>query len=76
MINYFLVGGDIFIDSETFLMTDFINFKIKSTQSLKNDYRSKMYVYIFIKMSAHTYTSIYIYTIFLKKRKISSAHPT
>jgi hypothetical protein len=27
--NYFLVGGDIPVDNETFLVTDFVNFKIK-----------------------------------------------
>jgi hypothetical protein len=30
MVNYFLVGDNISINSETFLMTDFINLKIKS----------------------------------------------
>jgi hypothetical protein len=32
MVNYFLVEDDVFIDSDAFLMTDFINLKIKSTQ--------------------------------------------
>jgi hypothetical protein len=36
MINYFLVGGDISIDNDEFLMTDFVNFEIKSAQFFKN----------------------------------------
>jgi hypothetical protein len=30
-VNYFLVEDDIPVDSETLLMTDFVNLKIKST---------------------------------------------
>jgi hypothetical protein len=33
MINYFLVECDVFIDNGTFLLTDFVNLKIKSVQS-------------------------------------------
>jgi hypothetical protein len=31
MFNYFSVGDDVLIDSETFLVTDFVNLKIKPT---------------------------------------------
>jgi hypothetical protein len=58
---------DISVDSETFLMTDFVNLNIKSTQSFGGVHRDRMYVYIFIGMSVHTYMSIYIYTVFLTK---------
>jgi ABC-type uncharacterized transport system substrate-binding protein len=34
MINFLLVKGDVFIDSEALLVTDFVNLKIKLTQSL------------------------------------------
>jgi hypothetical protein len=50
------VRGDVSVDSETLLMTVFMNLKIKSTQ------------YVFIKLSAHTYMSIYVCTDFFKKR--------
>jgi hypothetical protein len=33
MVNYFLVRDGVFVDSETLLMTDFINLKIKAAQS-------------------------------------------
>jgi hypothetical protein len=42
------VGGDVSVDSETLLMTDFVNLKINSIQSFKSVYRDMVYVYIFI----------------------------
>jgi hypothetical protein len=36
MINYFLVRGDVLVDNDELLMTDFINLEIKSIQSFKN----------------------------------------
>jgi hypothetical protein len=57
------------VDSEMLLMTDFMNFKIKLVQSFRCAYRDRMYIYIFIEVSAHTYINICIYTIFLKKEK-------
>jgi hypothetical protein len=33
MTNYFLIEDDVFINSEMLLMTDFVNLKIKPTQS-------------------------------------------
>jgi hypothetical protein len=44
-----------------------MNLKIKSVQSFGCTHRVRMYVYVFIGVSAHTYMSIYIYTVFLKK---------
>jgi hypothetical protein len=58
------MGGDIPIDSETFLVTDFMNLKIKPTQSFRGAYRDRVYVHVFIGVSAR---SICVYTIFLKK---------
>jgi hypothetical protein len=49
------------------LVTDFVNLKIKSAQSFRCVHRDRMYVHVFIRMSAHIYISIYIYTVFLKK---------
>jgi hypothetical protein len=48
MINYFLVKDDVTIDNKTFLVADFINFKIKPAQSFRVVHRSKMCVHIFI----------------------------
>jgi hypothetical protein len=49
-INYFLVGDNVSVDSEMFLITNFINFKIKSTQSFKNTHINMMCVYILIHL--------------------------
>jgi hypothetical protein len=54
----FLVGGDIPVDSETILMINFVNFKIKSTQSFEYAYRDRVYIHVFIDMGTHTYMSI------------------
>jgi hypothetical protein len=62
---YFVVGDDVHIDSEVFLVTDFVNLKIKSVQFLEVlidiDYT---YVYTFIGVSAYTCISIYVYIMF------------
>jgi hypothetical protein len=58
---------DVLIDSETRLMTDFVNLKIKPAQSSKCGHRDRVCVRVFIRMSTHTCMSIYIYTVFLKK---------
>jgi hypothetical protein len=64
-----LVKGDVLINSETLLVTDFVNFNIKLAQSFRCAHKDKMYVYVFIRMSVCTYMSICIYTIFLKREK-------
>jgi hypothetical protein len=67
MTNYFLVGGDVPVDSEALLVTDFVNLKIKPTQSFRGAHRGRVCVRVFIGVSAHTCISICIYTVFLKK---------
>jgi hypothetical protein len=67
-VHYFLVGGDVPVDSESLLMTDFVNLKIKPAQSFGGAHKSKVCVHVFIGVNAHTYMSIYIYIVFLKKR--------
>jgi hypothetical protein len=61
------VGGDIPADSEMFLVTDFMNLKIKSAQSFGGAHRGRVCVRVFIGVSARTCMSIYVYTVFLKK---------
>jgi hypothetical protein len=71
MTNYFLVGCDVPIDSETLLMIDFMNFKIKLTQSFRFAHRGRVYVRMFIGVSAHIYMNICVYSVFLKKSQQS-----
>jgi hypothetical protein len=61
------VKDDVLIDSETFFVTDFVNFKIKLTQSFRDAHKVRVCVYIFIGVSTHTCINIYVYIIFLKK---------
>jgi hypothetical protein len=68
MTNYFLVGGDIPVDSESLLITNFVNLKIKSVKSFEGAHRGRMCMSIFIGVNAHTCMSIYICTV-SKKRK-------
>jgi hypothetical protein len=67
MANYSFSGRRRLIDSETLLVTDFVNLKINSAQSFKSVYRDMVYVYIFIWVSTHICMCIYICTMFLKK---------
>jgi hypothetical protein len=46
------------IDSEMLLMTDFVNLKIKPAQSFKDTHMDRMYVRVFIDVSARTCMSI------------------
>jgi hypothetical protein len=65
------VGGDVLIDSEAFLVTDFVNLKIKLTQSFRCAYRGRVCVRVFIEVSACTCISICVCTVFLKKTKLT-----
>jgi hypothetical protein len=60
------VGGDVPVDSEALLVTDFVNLNIKPSQSFEDAHRNRVCVPIFIGVSAHTCMSIYVYTVFLK----------
>jgi hypothetical protein len=59
------VGGDVPIDSETLLVTDFVNLKIKPAQSFGSDHKGRVCVRVFIGVSARTCMSIYVCTVFL-----------
>jgi hypothetical protein len=61
------VGGDALIDSETLLVTDFVNLKIKLTQSFRGAHKDKVCVRVFIGVSGRTYMNICVFTVFLKK---------
>jgi hypothetical protein len=52
------VKDDFPVDSETLLVTDFVNLKIKSAQSFRSGHRGRMYVRVFIEIIARTCMSI------------------
>jgi hypothetical protein len=60
------VGDDITVDIKTPLLTDFVNLKIKSTQSFRCVHRGRMCVRVFIGVSDRMCMSICVYTVFLK----------
>jgi hypothetical protein len=68
--NYSFSGRRHPVDSETLLVTDFVNLKIKPTQSFGCAHRGRVCVRVFIAVSAHTYVSICVCTVFLKKSSL------
>jgi hypothetical protein len=66
------VGDDVLINSDALLMINFMNLKIKSAQFFRCVHMNRVYVHVFIKMSVHICISMYIYTIFLKKKIYSN----
>jgi hypothetical protein len=71
------VIDDILVDSETFLVTDFVNLKIKPSQSFRDAHKDKMCIRVFIEVSIHIYIYKYLclYCVF-KKRKIRDSGKT
>jgi hypothetical protein len=61
------VGDDVPVDSDVLLMTDFVNLNIKPAQSFECAHRGRVYMRVFIGVSAHSCMSICICTVFLKK---------
>jgi hypothetical protein len=65
------VGGDIYVDSETLLMIDFMDLKIKPTQSFKSGHRDRACVRVFMEMSAmYKYMCLYC----VSKKKVTYHH--
>jgi hypothetical protein len=61
------VEGDVSVDSETLLVINFMNLKIKLAQSFKCTHKDRVCIGVFIRVSDHIYIymSIYVYTMFL-----------
>jgi hypothetical protein len=51
-------------------VTDFMNLKMKPTQSFRVTHKGRVCVHVFIGMSVRTCMSICVCTVFLKKRLI------
>jgi hypothetical protein len=61
------VGDDVPIDNDVFLMTDFMNLRIKSAHSFICVHRDMICICMLIEINIYTNMNIYVYTIFLKK---------
>jgi hypothetical protein len=57
------------VNSNMFLMINFVNIKIKLIQSFRNNHKGEVYVYVFIKISDY---SIYVCTVFLKNNSLAA----
>jgi hypothetical protein len=64
------VGGDVPVDSETLLMTDFVNLKIKPAQSFGGTHISMMYICVH-KVSDRIYICVSIFILFKKNPLMS-----
>jgi hypothetical protein len=54
------VGDDVPINSELFLVTDFMNFKIKSAQSLKDAHNNRVCIYVYMSECYYVYKYLYL----------------
>jgi hypothetical protein len=63
------VVGDIIVDSDALLVTDFMNLKFKSTQFFECAHMDRVCVRVFIeKILIYIYINIYVCNVFLKKK--------
>jgi hypothetical protein len=58
------VEADVSVDSEMLLLTDFINLKIKPTQTFRCDHRAKMCVYLFVEMSVYMCIQVFMFVVY------------
>jgi hypothetical protein len=49
------VGGDVSVDSDAFLMIDFVNLKIKPTQYFRDAHRDRVYVCVYMGECSYVY---------------------
>jgi hypothetical protein len=67
------VGDDVSVDNEILLLTDFMNFKIKSAQSFEDAHRGRVCVHVFVRMNDHIYIYMCVFVLYFKKTKNSPA---
>jgi hypothetical protein len=61
------VGGDVPVDNDALLVTDFVNLKIKSAQSFRDTYRGSVCVHVFIGGEcSYIYKYLCLYCVFKK----------
>jgi hypothetical protein len=61
------VRGDVLINSDALLVTDFVNLKIKLFRSFGSAHSGRVCMRMFIEVSNRTCMNIYVCTVFLKK---------
>jgi hypothetical protein len=61
------MGGDVPVDSDTLLMTDFVNLKIKSAQSFEGAHRGRVCVCVHRGECSYVYKYLRLYCVSQKK---------
>jgi hypothetical protein len=56
----FSVGGDVPVNSKTFLVTDFVNLKVKSAQSFECVHRNIYVCTVFLKKEEALYVTLHL----------------
>jgi hypothetical protein len=59
----FLVKGDVSIDNDTLLVIDFVNLKIKLTQSFRDVHKDKICIYIYKNRYLYVYEYLHLYCV-------------
>jgi hypothetical protein len=57
------MGGDVPVDSDTLLMTDFVNLKIKSAQSFEGAHRGRVCVCVHRGECSYVYKYLRLYCV-------------
>jgi hypothetical protein len=74
--NYFLVGDDVPIDNETFLMIDFVKLKNKSAQFFRVAHRVGWCVCVYRVEYSYVYKYLTLYYVSQKKMKFQKEKPS
>jgi hypothetical protein len=61
------VRGDVPVDSETLLVTDFVNLKIKPTQSFRGAHKGSVYVCVHRDEYSYMYEYLRLYYVSKKR---------
>jgi hypothetical protein len=68
---YFVVGDDVHIDSEVFLVIDFVNLKIKSVQFFRSAHRYRLYICTCVHRSECSYVYKYLRLYYIFKKRLT-----
>jgi hypothetical protein len=68
-----LVGGDVSVDNESLLVINFVNLKIKLTQSFRDAHRDRVFMCVHKSECSYMYEYLYLYCV-SKIDRITSIH--
>jgi hypothetical protein len=66
------VGGDVPVDSDELLVTDFVNLKIKSAHFFEVAHRNRVCIYVNRDKCSYVYEYLYLYCICQKKMRLDA----